>query len=91
MRFAGPDFSPVKNPGEIANNRYTSYYKSHRPMQSTYNLWLVAISLLIATLASYTALDLADRISLLAYARRRQIWLAGGALAMGTGIRGTTR
>ncbi|NML32697.1 MHYT domain-containing protein [Paraburkholderia antibiotica] len=55
-------------------------------MQSTYNLWLVAISVLIATLASYTALDLADRISLLAYARTRQIWLAGGALAMGVGI-----
>ncbi|MCC8396003.1 hypothetical protein LJ656_25790 [Paraburkholderia sp. MMS20-SJTR3] len=55
-------------------------------MQSTYNLWLVAVSVLIATLASYTALDLADRISLLAYARTRQLWLAGGALAMGVGI-----
>lgn len=86
MRFAGSDFSWVKNPSEVANNRYTRYHKSHRLMQSTYNLWLVAISLLIATLASYTALDLADRISLLAYARRRQIWLAGGALAMGAGI-----
>jgi NO-binding membrane sensor protein with MHYT domain len=55
-------------------------------MQSNYNPGLVAFSLLIATLASYTALDLADRISLLAYARARQIWLAGGALAMGIGI-----
>ncbi|MGF6571290.1 MHYT domain-containing protein, NO-binding membrane sensor [Paraburkholderia fungorum] len=55
-------------------------------MQSSYNLGLVAFSLIIATLASYTALDLADRISLLAYARSRQIWLAGGALAMGIGI-----
>ena len=55
-------------------------------MQSSYNLGLVAFSLLIATLASYTALDLADRISLLAYSRSRQIWLAGGALAMGIGI-----
>lgn len=55
-------------------------------MQSHYNLGLVAFSLMIATLASYTALDLADRISLLAYARARQIWLAGGALAMGFGI-----
>jgi NO-binding membrane sensor protein with MHYT domain len=55
-------------------------------MQSTYHLGLVAISVLIATLASYTALDLADRISLLAYARTRQLWLAGGALAMGVGI-----
>ena len=42
-------------------------------MQSHYNLGLVAVSLIIATLASYTALDLADRLSLLAYARARQI------------------
>nr|WKF61839.1 putative signaling protein [Paraburkholderia busanensis] len=55
-------------------------------MQSSYNLGLVAFSLVVATLASYTALDLADRISLLAYARTRQMWLAGGALAMGIGI-----
>jgi NO-binding membrane sensor protein with MHYT domain len=40
-------------------------------MQSRYNLGLVALSLVLATLASYTALDLADRISLLAYARTR--------------------
>lgn len=55
-------------------------------MQSNYNLGLVAFSLVVATLASYTALDLADRISLLAYARARHVWLAGGALAMGFGI-----
>ncbi len=34
-------------------------------MQGTYNLWLVALSLIVATLASYTALDLSGRISLL--------------------------
>lgn len=34
-------------------------------MHSSYNLWLVAISFVVATLASYTALDLTDRISLL--------------------------
>jgi NO-binding membrane sensor protein with MHYT domain len=55
-------------------------------MQSSYNLGLVAFSLIVATLASYTALDLADRISLLAYSRSRHSWLAGGALAMGIGI-----
>lgn len=55
-------------------------------MQSHYHLGLVAFSLIIATLASYTALDLADRLSLLAYAHARQMWLAGGALAMGIGI-----
>jgi NO-binding membrane sensor protein with MHYT domain len=55
-------------------------------MQSNYSLGLVAFAVIVATLASYTALDLADRISLLAYARARHIWLAGGALAMGIGI-----
>jgi diguanylate cyclase (GGDEF)-like protein len=55
-------------------------------MQSTYNLGLVAVSLAVATLASYTALDLAGRISTMARARTRHLWLAGGAAAMGTGI-----
>lgn len=55
-------------------------------MQSNYNLGLVAISVIVATLASFTAIDLADRLSILAYARARHIWLAAGALAMGVGI-----
>ncbi|MEM5434578.1 putative bifunctional diguanylate cyclase/phosphodiesterase [Paraburkholderia diazotrophica] len=55
-------------------------------MQSTYNLGLVAVSLAVATLASYTALDLAGRISTMGLARVRHLWLAGGAAAMGTGI-----
>jgi len=55
-------------------------------MHGTYNLWLVALSLVIATLASYTALDLSGRISLLARAGLRRAWLAGGAAAMGVGI-----
>ncbi|MEX3634275.1 putative bifunctional diguanylate cyclase/phosphodiesterase [Paraburkholderia sp. BR14320] len=55
-------------------------------MQSSYNLWLVAISFAVATLASYTALDLTGRIFLLASARRRHAWRLGGALALGVGI-----
>ncbi|WP_233805980.1 putative bifunctional diguanylate cyclase/phosphodiesterase [Paraburkholderia sp. HP33-1] len=55
-------------------------------MQSSYNLWLVAISFAVATLASYTGLDLTGRIFLLASARRRHAWLLGGALALGVGI-----
>ncbi|WP_409518862.1 hypothetical protein [Paraburkholderia sp. LEh10] len=39
-------------------------------MQSTYNLGPVAVSLAVATLASYTALDLAGRISTMASASR---------------------
>jgi diguanylate cyclase len=55
-------------------------------MHGTYNLWLVALSLAVATLASYTALDLSGRIALLAHTRLRLAWLAGGAAAMGIGI-----
>ncbi len=55
-------------------------------MHSIYNLWLVSLSLVVATLASYTALDLSSRISLLARSRLRHVWLAGGAAAMGIGI-----
>jgi diguanylate cyclase len=54
-------------------------------MQSSYNVWLVALSLGVAILASYTALDLAGRIAI-AGPRRRWIWLAGGAITMGVGI-----
>jgi diguanylate cyclase (GGDEF)-like protein len=55
-------------------------------MYSTYDYWLVALSLVVATLASYTALDLSGHISLLTRPRLRHAWLAGGAAAMGIGI-----
>ena len=46
---------------------------------------LVAISVVIASLASYTALDLAGRVSV-AQARNRLTWLIYGSTAMGIGI-----
>jgi diguanylate cyclase (GGDEF)-like protein len=56
-------------------------------MSGTYNLFLVALSLLVAMLASYTTLDLAARIRILETAGvRRFFWLLSGATAMGTGI-----
>ncbi|MGU7770442.1 histidine kinase [Burkholderia sp. MR1-5-21] len=55
-------------------------------MHGTYNLSLVLLSLVIATLASYTSLDLAAFISLLDKPKIRLAWLSGGAAAMGTGI-----
>ncbi|MFM0729873.1 EAL domain-containing protein [Paraburkholderia sediminicola] len=55
-------------------------------MQSSYNFWLVAISFVVAALASYTALDLTGRIFLLASARLRHAWRLGGAAALGVGI-----
>jgi diguanylate cyclase len=55
-------------------------------MHGTYNLWLVALSVVVATLASYTTLDLSRRISQQTRMRARHAWLAGGATAMGIGI-----
>ena len=55
-------------------------------MQSSYNFWLVIISFVVATLASYTALDLTGRIFLLASPRARHAWRLGGAAALGVGI-----
>ncbi|RDJ99470.1 putative bifunctional diguanylate cyclase/phosphodiesterase [Paraburkholderia lacunae] len=55
-------------------------------MLSSYNFWLVAISFVVATLASYTALDLTGRIFLLASPRLRHAWRLGGAMALGVGI-----
>ena len=51
----------------------------------TYDYRLVALSVLIAMLASYAALDLASRVTA-ARGRIRFAWLSGGATAMGTGI-----
>lgn len=52
---------------------------------NSYNPLLVAASLFVAILASYTALDMAGRIAT-AQGRAARWWLAGGAAAMGVGI-----
>jgi two-component system sensor histidine kinase/response regulator len=54
-------------------------------MNGSYDYKLVALSVLIAVLASYAALDLASRVTA-AQGRVRFAWLSGGAAAMGTGI-----
>ena len=54
-------------------------------MNGTYDLGLVALSVVIAILASGAALDLANRVTA-ARGRARALWLAGGAFAMGSGI-----
>lgn len=53
-------------------------------MQGTYNPTLVVLSILIAALASYVAIEFAGRI----FERREQRgrWLTAGAIAMGSGI-----
>lgn len=54
-------------------------------MNPSYDLSLVALSVVIAFGASFTALELASRVAAVR-GRARAAWLAGGAVAMGTGI-----
>ena len=51
----------------------------------SYDYRLVSVSVLMAVLASYAALDLAARVTA-AHGRVRLAWLTGGATAMGIGI-----
>jgi diguanylate cyclase len=54
-------------------------------MASVYNYWLVALSLGVAILVSYTALRLAARVAT-SEGHGAGIWLGVGAIAMGIGI-----
>ena len=54
-------------------------------MSSSYDLSLVAMSFLVAVLASFTAIDLTGRVSVARGAARR-VWLLCGSVAMGGGI-----
>lgn len=53
-------------------------------MHHTHQPVLVVFSIVIAILASYTALELA--VSMVEQARHRLVWIAAGAVAQGTGI-----
>jgi diguanylate cyclase (GGDEF)-like protein len=55
-------------------------------MIGTYSPGLVVLSIIVAILAAYTALDLVQRIPSLQTALYRYVWLAVGALTMGVGI-----
>jgi diguanylate cyclase (GGDEF)-like protein len=54
-------------------------------MSGTYNYCLVLLSILVAVVVSHTSLRLAARVAR-AKGSSVQLWLAGGAIAMGTGI-----
>jgi PAS domain S-box-containing protein len=57
----------------------------YQELLGNYNLPLVILSLIIAVVASYTALDLSSRVTL-ASKWRRMLWLLGGSIVMGAGI-----
>ena len=50
-----------------------------------YNPYLVALSILVAVFAAYTALDLGGRVKG-AQGGTRRVWLWAAAIAMGGGI-----
>src|SRR6202049_1778240 len=54
-------------------------------LASSYNYSLVGLSVFVAILAAYAALDLAGRVTS-AGGGARFFWLSGGATAMGIGI-----
>ena len=55
-------------------------------MFASWNLWLVALSYAVATLASFTALDLTRKVRHTALGSMRRIWFCCGSCAMGLGI-----
>ena len=55
-------------------------------MSGHYEILLVVVSVLVAVFASYTALMLAERVSGATSPSARWAWIAGGAVAMGSGI-----
>jgi NO-binding membrane sensor protein with MHYT domain len=58
---------------------------SDAAMSGSYDYLQAALSVLIGISASYTALDLAGRVTA-ASGWARKAWLMGGAIAMGIGI-----
>ncbi|MEM6161517.1 bifunctional diguanylate cyclase/phosphodiesterase [Erwinia sp. P6884] len=54
-------------------------------LTSSYDQLLVIVSIFVAILASYTALDMAGRVATSA-GKVAHVWLAGGGFAMGIGI-----
>jgi len=57
----------------------------YMPLDGRYSPALVVLSIFIASAASFTALELAARITA-ARGRERLAWVAGGSVAMGVGI-----
>jgi NO-binding membrane sensor protein with MHYT domain len=55
-------------------------------MVGTYDRLLVVISVVVAVVASYVALDMASRVVASGGHRSARYWLLGGTTSMGTGI-----
>jgi PAS domain S-box-containing protein len=71
----------------IESQRRSIYFMSSigSPLVGIYDYRVVAVSLLLAVITSYAALDIAGRLSA-ARGVARVAWLSGGALAIGIGL-----
>ena len=78
---------PVVNKGVkvYGRKKIDDAFEENSLLVGSYNGLLVFFSLIVAILASYTALDMASRVTA-AQGHASRWWLAGGACAMGTGI-----
>lgn len=54
-------------------------------IEGTYNIYIVALSVIIAVLAAYSALNIASKISS-ANGKMKYFWLFSGAFVMGSGV-----
>src|SRR5438874_11954621 len=55
-------------------------------MHGTSDPWLVGLSIGVAVIAAYVALDLVSRVVASRKTKAARYWLLGGAFSMGTGI-----
>lgn len=65
-----------------------SGYDRDAALDVSYHMPLVALSVLLAVLASYVALEVANKLAQAEDFPRRNLWVIGGALPMGLGIWG---
>src|SRR2546430_11909376 len=72
----------IRRPPRSTLFPYTTLFRS---VTGTYNPYLVALSILVAAFASYTALDLGGRVAV-ARGVAPRVWLVAAAIAMGGGI-----
>lgn len=63
-----------------------SGYDKDAALDVSYHMPLVALSILLAVLASYVALEVANKLAQTGDFQGRNLWVIGGALPMGLGI-----
>ena len=55
-------------------------------MAGTHSYWLILLSVIVATMASFVGLDLAGRLARFRRHGKGSLWLVAGALSIGLGI-----